>query len=62
MLRVECVLWCGIRSCECIGRDEEFDTLVLDEDSENNLLDHMEPLMAPGGKVVEFHSCSIFPE
>ena len=26
------------------------------------LLDHMEPLMSTGGKVVDFHSCDLFPE
>ena len=44
------------------GRDSEFDTLVLDEDAEDKLLDHMEPLMAAGGAVVEFHSVGLFPE
>lgn len=41
------------------GRDEEFDTLILDEDK---LLDVMEPLMEEGGKVVDYHSCDLFPE
>jgi len=27
------------------GKDEEFDTFILDEDSEDSLLDFMEPLM-----------------
>ncbi|KAI8150261.1 AAA domain-containing protein [Fennellomyces sp. T-0311] len=37
----------------------EFDTHVLDEDK---LLDEMEDLMKEGGKVVDFHTCEIFPE
>jgi adenylate kinase len=41
------------------GRDEEFDTLILDEDK---LLDVMEPLMEEGGNVVDYHSCDLFPE
>ena len=27
------------------GKDEEFDTFILDEDSEDRLLDHLEPIM-----------------
>ncbi|KAJ1913861.1 factor activating pos9, partial [Mycoemilia scoparia] len=41
------------------GYDEEFDTYILNEDK---LLDEMEPMMAEGGKIVDFHSCDIFPE
>ncbi|KAJ3412652.1 hypothetical protein HDV05_000402 [Chytridiales sp. JEL 0842] len=41
------------------GRDEVFDSLIMDED---RLLDEMEPLMADGGKVVDFHGCELFPE
>ncbi|KAJ1675492.1 factor activating pos9, partial [Spiromyces aspiralis] len=41
------------------GYNEEFDTYMLNEDK---LLDEMEPMMAEGGKVVDFHTCEIFPE
>ncbi|XP_034107997.1 adenylate kinase isoenzyme 6 homolog [Drosophila nasuta] len=39
--------------------DEEYDCPVLDEDK---LMDHLEPLMAEGGNIVEYHSCDFFPE
>lgn len=32
---------------------------MLDED---RLLDHMEPLMAEGARIVDYHSCDLFPE
>ncbi|OZJ06154.1 hypothetical protein BZG36_01043 [Bifiguratus adelaidae] len=38
---------------------EDFDTHVLDEDK---LLDELEEVLAPGGKVVDFHTCEVFPE
>ncbi|TYZ62347.1 hypothetical protein PybrP1_002598 [[Pythium] brassicae (nom. inval.)] len=41
------------------GRDEEFDTLVLDEDK---VCDEMEEMMSEGGRVVDFHTCDFFPE
>jgi adenylate kinase len=41
------------------GHDDEYDTLILDEDK---LLDVMEPLMSEGGKIVDYHSCDFFPE
>ncbi|CAM9181730.1 unnamed protein product [Sphacelaria rigidula] len=41
------------------GRDESFDTFILDEDK---LLDAMETQMEEGGNVVDFHSCDLFPE
>lgn len=46
------------------GRDEKYDTLVLDEDK---LLDHMEQMLADAaeegkGVVVDYHSCDFFPE
>ncbi|XP_026290389.1 adenylate kinase isoenzyme 6 [Frankliniella occidentalis] len=45
---------------ECISDyDEEYDTSVLDEDK---LLDTMEPIMANGGKIVDYHGCDFFPE
>lgn len=44
------------------GRDEEFDAFVLDEGSEDALLDELEPRMSGGGNVVEFHTVDFFPE
>jgi adenylate kinase len=41
------------------SRDENFDTLILDEDK---LIDELEPLVGNGGYIVDFHSCEIFPE
>lgn len=34
----------------------------MDDDSEDKLLDYMEPLMSEGGKIVDFHSNELFPE
>jgi adenylate kinase len=49
-----------VKSAECYESvDEEFDSLILDEDK---LLDAMEPILAEGGCVVDFHSCELFPE
>ncbi|KAI9018564.1 P-loop containing nucleoside triphosphate hydrolase protein [Phycomyces nitens] len=41
------------------GYLEEFDTHVLDEDK---LIDELEDTMTEGGKIVDFHTCEIFPE
>ena len=41
------------------GFDDEFETFILDED---RLLDYLESVMEEGHKVVDFHSCEIFPE
>ena len=46
------------------GRDEKYDTLILDED---RLLDHMEQMLAEAaeegrGVVVDYHGCDFFPE
>ncbi|KAG0314301.1 hypothetical protein BGZ99_008222 [Dissophora globulifera] len=41
------------------GLDTEFDSYILDEDK---LIDEMEEMMKPGGKIVDFHTCDIFPE
>ncbi|CAO3621724.1 unnamed protein product [Cunninghamella blakesleeana] len=41
------------------GYLEEYDTHILDEDK---LLDEMEEMLQEGGKVVDFHTCEIFPE
>ena len=49
-----------VKSAECYESvDEEFDSLILDEDK---LLDAMEPILAEGGCIVDFHSCELFPE
>ncbi|XP_001604028.1 adenylate kinase isoenzyme 6 [Nasonia vitripennis] len=39
--------------------DEEYQCPVLDEDK---LLDLMEPMMAEGGKIVDYHGTDFFPE
>jgi adenylate kinase len=41
------------------GKDEVFDTLILDEDK---LLDVMEPIMSNRGNIVDYHTCDLFPE
>eukprot|EP00562_Extubocellulus_spinifer_P002000 CAMPEP_0178474008 /NCGR_PEP_ID=MMETSP0696-20121128/2381_1 /TAXON_ID=265572 /ORGANISM="Extubocellulus spinifer, Strain CCMP396" /LENGTH=201 /DNA_ID=CAMNT_0020101249 /DNA_START=76 /DNA_END=681 /DNA_ORIENTATION=+ len=46
------------------GRDEKYDSLILDED---RLLDHMEQMLADAaeegrGVVVDYHGCDFFPE
>lgn len=38
--------------------DDEMQTHILDDDL---LIDHLEPLVAPGGAVVDFHSPEVFP-
>jgi adenylate kinase len=49
-----------VKKHECHeGMDEALDTYILDEDK---LLDLMEPILAEGGCVVDFHSPEIFPE
>jgi len=42
--------------------DAEFDTHILDEDSEDQLLDYLEPIVKEGGCVVDYHSSGIFGE
>lgn len=42
-----------------LGKDEEFDTYILDEDK---LIDELESVLEDGGYIVDFHSCEIFPE
>ena len=44
------------------SKDEEYDAFVLDEESEDRLMDAMEPLLSAGGVIVDFHSCEFFPE
>ena len=46
------------------GKDEKFDSMILDED---RLLDHMEQMLADAadeerGVVVDYHGCDLFPE
>ncbi|PVZ96483.1 hypothetical protein BB558_007637 [Smittium angustum] len=41
------------------GHDAEFDTYWLNEDK---VLDHLEPLLANGANIVDYHSCDFFPE
>ncbi len=41
------------------GRNEEFDCFILDEDK---ACDELEPIMAKGGNILDFHSCDFFPE
>ena len=43
------------------GKDEMFNSYILDEESEDKLLDEMEILLENGGCVVDFHSCALFP-
>jgi len=42
--------------------DAEFDTHILDEDAEDQLLDYLEPIIKKGGCVVDYHSPAIFGE
>ncbi|KAK7058836.1 factor activating pos9 [Paramarasmius palmivorus] len=39
--------------------DEEWQSYTVDED---RLLDELEPLVAEGGVVLDWHSCEVFPE
>ena len=49
-----------VKTHKCFeGRDEEFDTYILDEDK---LCDALEPLLSEGGCLVDFHSPEVFPE
>merc|ERR1711879_197187 len=41
------------------GKDEEFDSYILDEDK---VCDELEDTMTSGGNVVDFHTCDFFPE
>ncbi|KAF9162032.1 hypothetical protein DFQ27_006081 [Actinomortierella ambigua] len=41
------------------GLDTEFNSYILDDDK---LIDEMEEVVRPGGNIVDFHSCDIFPE
>ena len=41
------------------GWDEEHESYILDEDK---LVDAMEPMLEPGGAIVDYHGCDFFPE
>lgn len=41
------------------SHDDAFDTNILDDDK---ILDILEPIMAEGGCIVDFHSVELFPE
>ena len=44
------------------GVDAAFDAFVLDEAAEERLLDELEPGIAAGGQLVDFHTPGLFPE
>ena len=44
---------------ENTGKDDEFDTFILDEE---RLCDYLDPFMTEGGYIVDFHSPEFFPE
>lgn len=49
-----------VKAHECFeGRDDEFDSYILDEDK---LCDVMEGILSEGGCLVDFHSPEVFPE
>ncbi|RZK26303.1 MAG: hypothetical protein EOO43_03235 [Flavobacterium sp.] len=49
-----------IKENECYEeRNEEYDTLVIDDDK---VCDLLEPILEQGGCIVDFHSCDLFPE
>ena len=49
-----------VKAHKCFeGKDEEFDSYILDEDK---LCDVMEPMVAEGGCLVDFHSPGVFPQ
>ena len=49
-----------VKKYECYeGRDEDFDTYIVDEDK---LVDVMDPMMEKGGNIVDYHSGEFFPE
>lgn len=41
------------------GRDEDFDTYIVDEDK---LVDVLEPMLEKGGNIIDYHSGEFFPE
>ncbi len=41
------------------GKDEDFDTYIVDDDK---ICDLLEPMLEEGGCIVDFHSAELFPE
>jgi adenylate kinase len=41
------------------GKDETFDSYIIDDDE---VCDLLEPIIEEGGCIVDFHSCELFPE
>lgn len=41
------------------GKDEVFDTYIVDDDQ---ICDLLEPFIQQGGNIIDFHSCELFPE
>ncbi|KIM28428.1 hypothetical protein M408DRAFT_329489 [Serendipita vermifera MAFF 305830] len=41
------------------GFDEEWQSFLVDDDK---VIDELEPLVAPGGVLLDWHTCGIFPE
>jgi len=41
------------------GYDSGWQTYIVDEDK---VLDELEPMTAQGGKVIDWHTCDVFPE
>ena len=46
------------------GKDESFDSLIIDEEAEDKICDELEPALgaAAGGQLVDYHSVAFFPE
>ena len=49
-----------VKQHECHeGKDENFDSYIIDDDK---ICDLLEPMIEEGGCIVDFHSCELFPE
>ena len=49
-----------IKKHECHeGKDEDFDTYIIDDDK---ICDLLEPIIEEGGCIIDFHSAELFPE
>lgn len=42
--------------------DEQYGSFMVDEEDEEHLLDYLEPILVEGGKVLDYHSCELFPK
>jgi adenylate kinase len=42
--------------------DEQYQSMMIEEEDEDRLLDYLEPIMVRGGNVVDYHSCELFPK